>query len=823
MNRFKKYYPILMIGFISFIISFSLHALGSFSLLETRLYDLRFKLRGPIERVNQNGEKIEKDVVLVAIDQSSYNKLSGEDVSIEDQSHPYPYPRGKIWTKVIENLTLAGASVIVFDIQFDAEDHFTSYKNYYCDENCDNSYDGNKLFRESIKHAIENNVSIVLGAKSDQKCEEGGGCYYYFSLPDSNILQGDNIAKVGLTDHEVDYIDAVSRRYAIYNKIYDWKSPDDGNWYYSLGVQAALGFLSKEEALKNKEFSKHLTEDYKTKIGALDIDTYTKKGATFLVNYYGPATNSKTITFKTYPLYQILDDGDFFKSETSKFMQHQIGFDLNLYNSIENPIARESYKKLTQNNNSLFKNKVVIIGSSLVEDHDYFETPFFGYENSLKMPGLEFHANAIQQMIDNSYINIPTNTLNLTKESYLSHIFILLFFIALTLFISNKSSIINSFVLTFLVLFIWFSVSMGLFINDQLWVFKTLFKLPVNQSNIYNTFIMVPVFFPMSSIVITYILNLGYRLFLEQKDKRFLKDTFGRYVAPKLIDDMYKNKKLPELGGESGIRTAFFSDIESFSKISSRLSPTELVELLNEFLSDQTDIILKHNGTLDKYEGDAILAFYGAPVFFDNHAEMALSSGVELFENLEKLKLKWRKEGDKWPNIVHNMNMRIGINTGEMVTGNMGSKQHMNYTMMGEVVNLAARLESGAKQYGIYYVSTHNTLLQAGIDKYEWRYIDRAYFMGFDKWHQIVEIMGFKDKISNDEKLLIKYFHKGLDLFYKQEWDEAEKMFLKSKKLETIKHSDLVNPSIIFLDRIKDFKISKPQKDWDGSFYLDEK
>ena len=100
------------------------------------------------------------------------------------------------------------------------------------------------------------------------------------------------------------------------------------------------------------------------------------------MNYYGPATNSKTITFKTYPLYQILDDGDFFKSETSKFMQHQIGFDLNLYNSIENPIARERYKQLTQNNNSLFKNKVVIIGSSLVEDHDYFETPFFGYENS---------------------------------------------------------------------------------------------------------------------------------------------------------------------------------------------------------------------------------------------------------------------------------------------------------------------------------------------------------------------------------------------------------------------------------------------------------
>ena len=123
------------------------------------------------------------------------------------------------------------------------------------------------------------------------------------------------------------------------------------------------------------------------------------------------------------------------------------------------------------------------------------------------------------------------------------------------------------------------------------------------------------------------------------------------------------------------------------------------------------------------------------------------------------------------------MNMRVGINTGEMVTGNMGSKQHMNYTMMGEVVNLAARLESGAKLYGVYFLTTYDTLVEAGIEKFEWRYVDRTIFIGFDKWFQTVEILGFKGKIHKDEIMMVNIYQKGLEAFYNRKWEDAIKCF----------------------------------------------
>ena len=199
-----------------------------------------------------------------------------------------------------------------------------------------------------------------------------------------------------------------------------------------------------------------------------------------------------------------------------------------------------------------------------------------------------------------------------------------------------------SIILTVLLLISWFSLSIGAFLCDQLWLFKYILNLFLTNQYSYSTpgigqSIMLPVILPISSILITYGINLSYKLFKEQSDKNFLKDTFGKYVSPKLIDDMYKNKKLPELGGESGIRTAFFSDLQSFSTISEQLTSKELVDLLNEFLSSQTEIILNNKGTLDKYEGDAILSFFGAPLFFESHAKAAIDSGVSCQNNLVKL------------------------------------------------------------------------------------------------------------------------------------------------------------------------------------------
>src|SRR5215475_1712505 len=182
------------------------------------------------------------------------------------------------------------------------------------------------------------------------------------------------------------------------------------------------------------------------------------------------------------------------------------------------------------------------------------------------------------------------------------------------------------------------------------------------------------------------------------------------WTIPDLVTLMIRDGIEPKFVGSSGVRTAYFTNIASFSSFSEVLSATQLVELLNEYLSTMTHIFIAEGGTLDKYEGDAILAFFGTPIEQPDHAARAVRVALGMQQALAQLRDKWRAEGDKWPDLVHNMRMRIGISSGDIVVGNMGSTMRMDYTMMGDVVNTAARLEAAAKQYGVYILCTTETL-----------------------------------------------------------------------------------------------------------------
>ena len=153
--------------------------------------------------------------------------------------------------------------------------------------------------------------------------------------------------------------------------------------------------------------------------------------------------------------------------------------------------------------------------------------------------------------------------------------------------------------------------------------------------------------------------------------------------------------------GSNQTGSGIFSDIQDFSTFSEALEPERMVSLMNEYLTVMSQVILDNEGTLDKYIGDAIVAFYGAPAPVKDHELKSCTTALAMQEALNGLREKWQKEND-WPDIVYSMQHRIGLNSGKMVTGNMGSEMRMNYTMMGDTVNLAARLESSAKQYGVY-------------------------------------------------------------------------------------------------------------------------
>ncbi len=364
-------------------------------------------------------------------------------------------------------------------------------------------------------------------------------------------------------------------------------------------------------------------------------------------------------------------------------------------------------------NAALYKNRTLLIGfystAGLGETKDYFNTPYGS------MYGIEIHANAIETILKRDFINpLPMGI------QYLITIFLILA-VAILFF---RFNIIKGLIIAVAGLILVFSFSGLAFAGS-------IFGLNIIKAPLY----LLNMTIPLSAVLISLIINISYKVLTEEKDKKFLKSTFSQYISPELIDIMYEAKTMPQLGGSSDIITAYFTDIQGFSTFSEKLTAPQVVELLNEYLSVMTDILIEEKGTLDKYEGDAIIAFFGAPMKFADNAVRACRVSIKMQNALLDLRKKWKSEmsdesrntkklsaehwtpGDKWPKIVHDMRMRIGINTGEIVTGNMGSKMRMNYTMMGDSVNLAARLESGAKQYGVFTLISEMTYKHSFVDE----------------------------------------------------------------------------------------------------------
>ncbi|MBL51043.1 MAG: hypothetical protein CMG57_03705 [Candidatus Marinimicrobia bacterium] len=327
---------------------------------------------------------------------------------------------------------------------------------------------------------------------------------------------------------------------------------------------------------------------------------------------------------------------------------------------------------------------------------------------------------------------------------------------------------------------------------------------------------------PLSTLSIGYLGITVYNYIQEEKNKNFLKESFGTYVSPELIDQMYESGEEPSLGGEEGYHTAFFTDIQSFSAFSEKLTASELVTLLNQYLTDMTDVLLENNGTLDKYIGDAIVAFYGAPIEVDDHELWACRTAIKMQENLAILRKDWQEEGDRWPEIVHHMQNRIGISSGQMVTGNMGSEARMNYTMMGDNVNTAARLESSAKQYGIY-IQIADSTYQPVKDRVVIRDLDNVRVMGKEEPVKVYELISEIGQEPEQYKKILPAYHEALELYKNQEWTKSIEAFKASDALEDMFPGRKTNPSRIYIPRCEHFLANPPGDDWDGVWTLTSK
>jgi adenylate cyclase len=265
------------------------------------------------------------------------------------------------------------------------------------------------------------------------------------------------------------------------------------------------------------------------------------------------------------------------------------------------------------------------------------------------------------------------------------------------------------------------------------------------------------------------------------------------------------------LGGEDRIITAFFSDVQEFTAISEALTPEEVVELLNEFLTEMTDIILGYEGTIDKFEGDAIIAFFGAPNILEDHAARACKACIDMQGRLAELRTKWQAE--KRPALK----MRIGLNTGSAVVGNMGSRNKMDYTMMGDTVNTAARLEGVNKIYGTYTMISDATYIPARNGIFV-RELDSVNVVGKEEPVGVYELLGYPNEIDDVLRSVVELYTQGLDAYRNQHWDEAIRSF--SAALSANPHD---GPSQTMLSRCKAFKVTPPGKDWHGAFVMTTK
>lgn len=444
-----------------------------------------------------------------------------------------------------------------------------------------------------------------------------------------------------------------------------------------------------------------------------------------------------------------------------------------------------------------FEDAIVLIGPTDILLQDLAPTPF----DSREVPRVGVHGNLLKTIISERFIH------------RLSPFWEYLALFALTAI----------------------SVAAGLYSGrfDYLYKLATVFIIGGYIAVVFMLFgsedLVLPLVAPVGSAASTLFLGTIGKLVLEERQKGKIKGMFGTYVSPELVESMVESGKEPQLGGHEEEISAFFSDIQSFSSFSEKLTPGDLVSLMNEYLTQMTDVIQEEKGTLDKFIGDAIVAMFGAPVDLPNHAAHACKAAVRIQLKQAELRDYWAQQGERWPQIVHRMQTRIGINTGPAIVGNMGSLKRFNYTMMGDVVNLAARSESGAKTYGVYTMVTEDT--KTACEKYQedllFRFLDKIIVKGRSKPISMYELVDFKANITSQEQKGIDLFYEAVEHYLMQRWDRAHALFEEAARYERHNPQKIrwiqTNPSLVMVARCLMMKQHPPGPDWDGVYKMTSK
>lgn len=422
------------------------------------------------------------------------------------------------------------------------------------------------------------------------------------------------------------------------------------------------------------------------------------------------------------------------------------------------------------------KDKLVLVGVTATAVADVRATPFDG-----NYPGVEIHATALDNILRADFLYKP-------REIIVAEVVTIFASVLLLGAILSRARGLLGLVAVAALLGAYLYASQALFLSSG---------------------VPLGIVYPTLAILLVYIVIGVWHYITEERQKRLTRDAFGRYLNPEMADQVSENPELLALGGEKRELTVLFSDIRGFTTISEGMQPEDLVELLNVYLGEMTDVIFDESGTLDKYIGDAIMAVWGAPLPRDDHAAAACRAAIGMCEHLAANTDAWVARG--WPRIAAG----IGLHTGDMVVGNMGSERHVSYTVIGDNVNLGARLEGLTKNYGAEIVISEATRQAAG-EGFLTRDLDLVAVKGKSEAVRIYQLLGRSGHADNEA--LATAFEAALELYRNRKFSEARTGF------ETLlQRFPGDRPCELYIERCESFLASPPPADWAGVTVMDTK
>lgn len=579
------------LAFTCFFVLLYLLNVPFLEMLEAKLYDYRFKIRGPVTPPDK--------IVIAAIDERSIEQLGR-----------WPWPRSRM-AELVARLSDAGAEVIVFDV----------------------IYSEKEANDQKLAQAIGDAGNVILpivfdfGKKTSwQNADIPANFGFYSIINPERFREYSPIQAEGILAPVPQLVNS-AMGLAHINMFPDtdgtirWESLAiyaNNRFYPSSALNAAAYYLGVPREAMALDATKGV------QLGKRFVRT--DRWGRILINYYGPGE-----TFRHYSISDIL----------------------------ENRVKK-----------SELEGKIVLIGATAVGIYDLRVTPF-----SSAMPGVEKHANVIASLLESSFLT------KVPRSADIAFIFLTgIFFSSIVARLSSKWATVFTALFMFLVICIGYI----LFVQKGLWI---------------------NIIYPSSNILLAFIGVTAYHYAMEERYARKIREMFSNYITDKIVQELIDHPEMAKIGGERRELTILFSDVRGFTSFSEKYSPEEVVAILNEYLGEMTDVIMRWGGTPDKFIGDAIMAFWGAPVRQENHAELAVRCAVNMVSRLSLLQEKWRAEGKPI------LDCGIGINTGEVIVGNIGAEgKKMDYTIIGDHVNLCSRIEGLTRKYNVNILITEHTL-----------------------------------------------------------------------------------------------------------------